>query len=97
MFSCVHKVLKKCELSLVVFSTHSRDHPIKLSLFGLDRLYDIAPADPPPTIGIESIGQKATFSEYGHVAYQIKRKHEMQQHGSRYFVRTLPLTHDPKG
>ena len=28
-----------------------------------------------------SIGQKSTFSEHGHVAYQITGNREMQQHG----------------
>ena len=37
-----------------------------------------------------SIGQKSTFSEHGHVAYQIKWNHEMQQHGSNYFARRPP-------
>ena len=41
----------------------------------------IAPPPPTHTLGIGSIGQKSTFSEHGHVAYQIKRPHEMQQHG----------------
>ena len=35
----------------------------------------------PPILGMGSIGQKSTFSEYGHVAYQITGNHEMQQHG----------------
>ena len=32
-------------------------------------------------MGMGSIGQKSTFSEHGHVAYQIIGNHEMQQHG----------------
>ena len=36
----------------------------------------------PSPLGMGSIGQKSTLSEHGHVAYQIKRNHEMQQHGS---------------
>ena len=35
---------------------------------------------PPPTLGLGSIDRKSTFSEHGHVAYQIKGNHEMQQH-----------------
>ena len=36
---------------------------------------------PPPPLGIGSIGQTSSISEHGHVAYQIKGNHEMQQHG----------------
>ena len=35
-------------------------------------------------------GQKfksSTFSEHGHVAYQIKGNHQIQQHGNNYFAR----------
>ena len=48
----------------------------------------------PLTFGIGSIGQKLTFSEHGHVAYQIKGNNEMQQHGSKYFAGrpSSPLT-----
>ena len=35
----------------------------------------------PSVLGMGSIGQKSTFSEHGHVAYQITGNHEMQQHG----------------
>ena len=51
---------------------------------------------PPPTLGslMGSIGQNSTFSEHGHVAYQIKGNHEMQQHGSKYFARR-PSPHQP--
>ena len=31
---------------------------------------------PPPTFGVESKGQTSTFSEHGHIAYQIKWNHE---------------------
>ena len=54
---------------------------------------NIFPADPYPTsltLGKGSIGHKSTFLEHGHVAYQIKENHEMQQHGSKYFA-SLPL------
>ena len=37
-----------------------------------------------------SIGQKSAFSELGHVAYQLKWNHEMQQHGSKYFDHSPP-------
>ena len=40
------------------------------------------PPVPPPPLEIWSIGHKSTFSEHGHVAYQIKDNHEMQQHGT---------------
>ena len=33
-------------------------------------------ADPPQTLGMESVGQNSICSDYGHVAYQIKRNHE---------------------
>ena len=45
---------------------------------------NILSTDPLPhthTLGMGSIGQKSTFSEHGHVAYQIKRNHETQQRG----------------
>ena len=35
------------------------------------------PPPPHPTLGMKSIGQNSTFSEHGHVAYQIKWNHEM--------------------
>ena len=31
---------------------------------------------PPTTLGIGSVGQNSTFSEHGHVAYQIKENQE---------------------
>ena len=34
------------------------------------------PPPPPPTQVMESIGQHSTFSEHGHIAYQIKENHE---------------------
>ena len=46
--------------------------------------------------GMGSIGQNSTFSEHGHVAYQIKRNHEMQQYGSKYFARRPPSPQDPR-
>ena len=30
----------------------------------------------PPTLGMGSVGQNSTFSEHGHVAYQIKENQE---------------------
>ena len=38
-----------------------------------------------------SIGQKPTFSEHGHVAYQITGNHEMQKHG-RNMVKTVHIS-----
>ena len=32
--------------------------------------------NPPLTLGMGSIGQNSTFSERGHVAYEIKKNHE---------------------
>ena len=49
---------------------------------------NILPAEPPG-----STGQNSTFSEHGHVAYQINGNHEMQQHGSKCFAgRPSPTT-----
>ena len=42
------------------------------------------------TLRLGSKGQNSNFSEHGHVAYQIKGNHEMQQHGSKYFARRHP-------
>ena len=36
--------------------------------------------------------ENSTFSEHGHVAYQIKENHEMQQHGNKNLAHT---PHDP--
>ena len=49
----------------------------------------------PQTLGVGPTGQKfnffrTTFSEHGHVAYQIKGKLRMQQHGSKYFYPQTP-------
>ena len=55
---------------------------------------NILPAYPLPQNPRDgTIGQNSTFSEHGHVAYQIKWNHEMQQHGSNIFVRRSPHTH----
>ena len=52
---------------------------------------NILPAYPLPKNHRDgTIGQNSTFSEHGHVAYQIKWNHEMQQHCSKYFVRRSP-------
>ena len=52
---------------------------------------NILPAYPLPQNPRDgTIGQNSTFSEHGHVAYQIKWNHEMQQNGSKYFVRRPP-------
>ena len=45
------------------------------------QFFIILPADPPPppppaNLGMGSVGQTSTFSEHGHVAYQIKENHE---------------------
>ena len=44
----------------------------------------------PPTQSLGSIGQHSTFSEHGHVAYQIKKVSLMQQHGRKYFASRPP-------
>ena len=56
------------------------------------------PADPYPqphplTLGLGSTGQTSTYSEHGHVTYQIKGNHQMQQHGSKYFAPQTPPPH----
>ena len=51
----------------------------------------ILPADPSLVLLLGSKGQNSTFSEHGHVSYQIKGNHQMQLHGSKYFARrTFP-------
>ena len=57
------------------------------------------PADPPPpTVEMGSIDKMSTFSEHGHIAYQIKWDHEIQQHGSKLFwPHTSPSPYDPRG
>ena len=47
----------------------------------------LLPADTSLTLLLGSKGQNETFSEHGHVAYQIKGNHKMQQHGSNTFAR----------
>ena len=48
---------------------------------------NILPADPhlrpPLPYRMGSKGQNSTVPEHGHVAYQIKWNHEMQQHGGK--------------
>ena len=54
---------------------------------------NILPPDPqpPPDPWEGYTGQNSTFSDHGHVAYQINGYHEMQQHGSKHFARrSLP-------
>ena len=56
---------------------------------------NILPADCHPlTLGFGSKGYYFTFSEYGHVAYQIKEGSQMQQHCSKYFARRHPYPGD---
>ena len=51
------------------------------------------PPPPPLTLKMGSKGQNQFFSKHGHVTYQIKCNHEMEQHGSKYFTRNPhPLT-----
>ena len=61
---------------------------------------NILPADPYPqphplTLGLGSTGQTSTYSEHGHVTYQIKGNHQMQQHGSKYFAPQIPYPPPP--
>ena len=66
------------------------------------------PPPPPPTLGVESKGLNSTFSEHGHVAYQIKCNREytnIQAHflslhststlgfGSNYFFLKVGMLH----
>ena len=48
---------------------------------------NICPQTPPLTLGMGSLGQNSTFSEHGHVEYQIKGNHQIQQHSSKLFAR----------
>ena len=58
-------------------------------------IFCLQTAPPPPlTLGLESIGQKSTILEHGHVAYQIKWNHEMQQHGNMV-ANSLPADPPP--
>ena len=54
------------------------------------------PPSPPRPTGMGSKGQSSKFSEHGHVAYKIKGKHEMQQHGSKHFAHR-PTPNKPWG
>ena len=45
------------------------------------------PYVPPPTDPGDGVNRpRFNFFRNGHVAYQIKGNHEMQQHGSKYFA-----------
>ena len=59
---------------------------------------NILSADPPPqmTLGDGSIGQNSTFSEQGHIAYQIKGSHKCCNMLSNTVPQT-PSPHDPRG
>ena len=48
------------------------------------------PPPPTPAHTHRSTGINSTFTEHGHVAYQINRNIEMQQHGSNCFAARLP-------
>ena len=50
----------------------------------------------PDPRGMGSIGQKSTFSEHGHVAYQIKGNHEFSNMEAN-ILHAYPLPHDPRG
>ena len=50
-------------------------------------IVNICPQTPHLTLGIGPLGQNSTFSEHGHVAYQIKENHQIQQHSSKIFDR----------
>ena len=48
---------------------------------------------PPTTLGMGSVGQKSTFSEHGHVAYQIKGNDKcsnMQVHILSFHTPSIP-------
>ena len=47
------------------------------------------------TLGMGSKGHNSADSAYGHVAYQFKGNHKMQQQGNKYFAcRPLPPSSD---
>ena len=51
--------------------------------------FDWRPPPPSLTLGMGSVGQNSTFSEYSHVAYQIKENHEC----SNMVANILPADH----
>ena len=60
---------------------------------------NILPVDPPPRpsdLGVGSKGQNSTFSEHGHVAYQIKGNHECSNMVAN-ILPPYPLYPDPGG
>ena len=64
-----------------------------MQLHGSKRIVRRAPYLPNPPKGYT--GQNSTFSEHGHVAYQINGNHEMQLHGSQCFARRTPTPPPP--
>ena len=50
---------------------------------------------PPLTLGLGSKGQNSTFSEHGHVAYQIKWNHECSN--MKAYISRRPPPHRPRG
>ena len=57
---------------------------------------NILPTIPPDPRGIGSIGQKSTFSEHGHVAYDIKGNHEFSNMKAN-ILHSYPYPYDPRG
>ena len=52
---------------------------------------NVLPADPPPlTKGMGPEGKNSTFSEHGHVAYQIKENHEYNNMVANILLHTPP-------
>ena len=59
---------------------------------------NILRADPPPTLGIGSVGQNSTFSEHDHVAYQNKKNQECSIMVANMLpTNPLPPPHRPWG
>ena len=52
------------------------------------------PTPPPPHHRMESVGQNSTFSELGHVAYQIKENQECTKMEENVLLAD-PLPHHP--
>ena len=56
---------------------------------------NILRADPPPTLGMGSIGQLSTFSEPGHI--KLKGITKCSNMVANILPTDLPSPHDPKG
>ena len=51
---------------------------------------DPYPTTPPPTLGIKQLGQRSTFSEHGHVIYQITDNHKCRNMVANILPAVIP-------